>query len=313
MKYFIVSDTHSFTTQLKESLSVAGFQKRNKNHTFVLLGDAFDRGSETLELYEFIMSIPKKRRILIKGNHEELYLNLLNKDYPDNYDYSNHTVDTFCHIAGYNPEMMCVDYWYMAGELDIRSCLHRTWKEIISIVKNHPITKWLQSDEWKNYYEINNLILVHSFIPLKNLDKLPAYNIVNRRFKYFPNWRTEATSNEWSDSRWGCPWDLFQRGYFDKEKEQGKTLVCGHWHTSDFRLHLSADGQCNEHSTRIYYCPGLIAIDCGVRQLRGRYYHPQNVLVVDDDGTLYDAYGLKLVPDAYYCPEVTIETTSESE
>ena len=106
MKYFIVSDIHSFTTSLKIALRKSGFNKRNKNHTLVICGDLFDRGSETLELYKFITSIPKKRRVLIRGNHEDLYLELLKKEQPDWYDFSNGTVSTFNQIAGFDDSFM---------------------------------------------------------------------------------------------------------------------------------------------------------------------------------------------------------------
>ena len=65
-KYFIVSDTHSFYTPLKESLDKVGFDINTPDHIFILCGDLFDRGSESLEIYEFVKSIPKERRILIK-------------------------------------------------------------------------------------------------------------------------------------------------------------------------------------------------------------------------------------------------------
>ena len=61
MKYFVVSDIHSFYVELKRALDKAGFNKRNKDHTLIVCGDVFDRGSETVELYKFLTSIQKKR------------------------------------------------------------------------------------------------------------------------------------------------------------------------------------------------------------------------------------------------------------
>lgn len=99
MKYFAVSDLHSFATELKASLRLAGYNKKNKDHVLIVCGDVFDRGDETLEIYKYLVDIPKKRRILIRGNHELLFLKLLKKSFPDSYDFSNGTVKTFCHIA----------------------------------------------------------------------------------------------------------------------------------------------------------------------------------------------------------------------
>ena len=33
---------------------------------------------------------------------------------------------------------------------------------------------------------------------------------------------------------WGCPWSKAKSGL----NKSGKTIVCGHWHTSDFFNHL---------------------------------------------------------------------------
>ena len=51
---------------------------------------------------------------MIRGNHEQLLLELLYKSYPDGHDFSNHTVDTVCQLAG-------VDHY------DITE--YKTWQE----------------------------------------------------------------------------------------------------------------------------------------------------------------------------------------
>ena len=145
MKYFIVSDIHSFYSELKKALDIAGFNKRNKDHTLIVCGDIFDRGPETVKLYKFLTSIPKKRCILIKGNHELLYEKLLEKKLPESYDFSNHTVDTFCQIAGYDPEILTPEYWCKFDDVP-HERIQQAWQEILTTVKQSPITAWLQSD-----------------------------------------------------------------------------------------------------------------------------------------------------------------------
>ena len=110
-KYFVVSDIHSFASELKYSLRQAGFNKRNKDHTLIVCGDIFDRGDETVEVYKYLKSIPKKRCILIKGNHEQLYKELLTKTFPNRHDFSNGTVRAFCNIAGIEEEKLSKYYW----------------------------------------------------------------------------------------------------------------------------------------------------------------------------------------------------------
>ena len=307
MKYFIVSDIHSFCSELKSALWKAGFNKRNKDHTLIVCGDVFDRGSETVELYKFLTSIPKKRCILIKGNHELLYEELLEKSFPESHDFSNHTVDTFCQIAGYDLEILTPKYWRKFDDVP-HERIRQAWQEILTEVKQSPITAWLQSDRWKYWYEVGNYIFVHSFIPLKNLDHMPAYYIYNRKFGYFKDWRETANNFELEDATWGCPYQQYIDGYFKEEAANGKVLVCGHWVVTDFRQHIN-----NKWSddTSIYKFENIIGLDCGVWKYRDTkaYYHPQNVLVIDDkDFKCYDQYGIEL-KDETSIPR--IETVTE--
>ena len=308
MKYFVVSDIHGDYFELKQALWDAGFRKTNKEHTLIVCGDVFDRFNNPIDVYKFLMSINKNRLILIKGNHEYLYEELLVKEFPDSYDFSNHTVDTFCYIAGYNPEVLTASYWYRLKEEDTYDRIMQTWNEIVDKVINHPITNWIKSDVWKNYYEVDKYIFVHSFIPVTNEDGLPSYYISNRHFSQMINWRTEATDSDWYDATWGCPWKQYINGLFNNEENNGKVLVCGHWHTTDFRENLDCDFS---EDTNIYFSNHLIGLDCGVWHKRGQlgYYHPLNVLVIDGD-TCYDRYGRKLV---YYKaePHHIIETVTE--
>lgn len=300
MKYFIVSDIHSFAKELKEGLKESGFQKTNKNHTLVVLGDLFDRGPESVEVYNFIMSIPKSRRIIIKGNHEELYLKLLNKNFPDSYDFSNGTVKTFCHIANFNPEVLDRHYWFKlelledAAPFTYNNNPYDYWQQIKEIVKSSPITKWIKSKEWKDYCIINNkYICVHSFIPTKLKDELigtvfeyyPRYQLEDKCFTYNSNWQ-EANEHDWSESRWGNPFDSYDIGQFNPEIEKGNVLVHGHWHCSEGHRRY-------EHSMfdnyNIYYGGNIISIDaCTVLSKQ------VNVLVIDEDNKCYDQRGLEL-------------------
>ena len=72
MKYFVVSAPHSYYTILKAALDPKGFSP-NQDHTLVLLGDAFDRGPETIELANFLLSLYGQGLLVyIRGNHEDL-------------------------------------------------------------------------------------------------------------------------------------------------------------------------------------------------------------------------------------------------
>lgn len=289
MKYFVVSDIHNFYTELRRALRRAGFDKRNKEHVLIVCGDIVDRGPDALKVYKFIRSIPKSRRVLIKGNHEYLYLALLKKSYPQGHDFSNGTVDTFCQIAGHylyvdepDEKVTMSDYLetsdYPDYELDEDyQEKHSLWEDIRNAVSESDFTKWLQSDEWRDYYELNKFIFVHSFIPVKN-------------WAYDPDWRN---SKDWEEASWGCPFKQYKQGLFDEEIKKGKVLVCGHWHTGDFYMSLKHIFTYDHSCAPIYYSKNLIGIDGGVTYdyFKDKYNHPQNVLVIDEDFVCYDKFG----------------------
>lgn len=313
-KYFVVSDIHSFYTPLKNSLRLAGYQKKNKDHILIVCGDVFDRGEETLEVYRFLTSIPKKRCILVKGNHESLFMELLKKSAPDDYDFSNGTVKTFCAIAGVDEDVLSSSYYFKNGIGDkYRDRIRLAWRNIVAEVEGSKIYTWLNSDQWKDYHELDEFIFVHSFIPLKASDGLPYYYVNNRRFEYFKDWRTEATDQDWEAARWGCPWKQYKDGYFAEEIKNGKKLVVGHWRCSDFWSRFGGDYDNDD----IFYDGHIVAIDGGVKNVyvNGPYtkpvmVHHQNVFVIDEeDDTLKDQYGYCLVPieSPYTIETVTLD------
>lgn len=210
-KYFITSDTHSFYNELIEELKIKGFNLDNKEHILVLCGDLFDRGSDSLKLYDFIKSLPKDRKILIRGNHEYLFIDLLSKDLPDYYDHTNGTVKTLN---------------------DLTNNKYFNWYDLLLDKKINEIKKWILSDEWIDYFETNNYIFTHAFIPLsisKNSYSKHMYNVDVSFLSYKENWR-ESSPKEFENATWGCPWKLAKAGL----NKTGKIIVCGHWHTADF-------------------------------------------------------------------------------
>lgn len=210
--YFLVSDIHSFADELKSALFKAGFRKTNKNHTLVVLGDLFDRGPKTMQVYEYIKSLPKSRRILIKGNHEELYFTLLTKSFPERNDFHNMTVNTFCDIACMPIDVLNEDTYNYDYSTYFKGS-RAAWETIKHQVKYSKITTFLKSSEWKNFYEIKTktktYICVHSFIPVKPKQEyiaklgICAYTTENPyKLEYDPEWRD---SKAWSSAIWYCP------------------------------------------------------------------------------------------------------------
>ena len=297
MKYYCISDIHSYYKAMDESLKEAGYNKFNTNDCLVILGDIFDRGPETAELLNFIRSIPKENRILIRGNHEYLLKTIVKKFYPESHDWSNGTVRTCIDLylsrhpySKFRKEIKQIaldrvgayGYYIMQSDSQIYNFILRHalslewWNLIAKDIKKSGIIEWIfESVEWVNYFELDKYIFVHSFIPLKNIDGLPSWYINDRSLEYFKDWRKTATEQEWLDATWGCPYKQFDAEYFSQELETDKILVCGHWHAADFHKNY-------EHITArddsAYVGKNLIALDaCTV--LSGFC----NVMTIDED------------------------------
>ncbi len=287
MKYFVASDIHSFFSIFKQALDEAGFDKKNDEHILIILGDLLDRGDETLETIKFIKSIPKKRRILIRGNHEYLFRDMVRRGKYLRHDNSNGTIKSLLNLNK-EESMFTFDY-----------CINT------KVTKDY--IKWIESDDWVNWYELDlpeeKFTFVHAFIPLSNKANLPAYYAEPHNLEYNKDWRTTSTQKEIEDSTWGCPWKLFDAGLFPEDR----TLVCGHWHVGaddvsrSFWAHYSAMNLISEKklteeeiennwsilsrsASRNYIFRGekIIALDACTA-----YSGKVNVMVIDEQGKTY--------------------------
>lgn len=109
MRYFITSDIHSYYSVLKQELEKQGFDK--DRDTLITLGDNFDRGDESWEMYRFLSKLPNV--ILVRGNHEDLLVDMVERGYSLSHDYYNKTVqtvwDVYEHYLGKNENLWSID------------------------------------------------------------------------------------------------------------------------------------------------------------------------------------------------------------
>ena len=215
MKLFCVSDVHSHYSALKKALDEAGFEKDNPTHYFVSCGDALDRGGESEEVLHFLMSL--ERKILIKGNHDLLLEDLCMRGFPYSHDFSNGTVKTVNDVGG-------------AGEgYSFDKCCENTWNRTAAYRAS-----------LVNYFETENYIFVHSWIPTITTGPKKPWQTLNKYYKYKKDWR-DATEFEWEEAMWGNPFYKAQDGM----NKTNKTIVAGHWHCSLGHL-ISSDGELSE-------------------------------------------------------------------
>jgi serine/threonine protein phosphatase 1 len=217
---------------MKTALDDAGFDPNNPDHWLISCGDAFDRGGESKEVLHYLMSL--ERKILIKGNHDLLIEECCMREFPYSYDFQNGTVRTINDIGGtgegYTFDMRC------------QNTLNRTAAYRASLV---------------NYFESENYIFVHSWVPVISIDGLPAYRTYGRKFEFNHEWR-QADQEDWDSVMWGNPFLMAERGL----NQTDKTIVFGHWHTSWPRANYEGKPEFDEGADfSPYFGDGYIAID----------------------------------------------------
>jgi serine/threonine protein phosphatase 1 len=256
MTFFVVSDIHGFFTPFKEALDRADFDANNENHYLISCGDMFDRGPDSEELLKYVMSL--ERKILIRGNHDLLFDDLCYRGFPYSHDKHNGTVRTVQDLGG--------------------SIISRNFENCCEIALNK--TKNYR-DQLVNYFETENYIFVHSWIPTSihfKGDSKPWYQR-GKVCSWLEDWRN-ASDAEWESAMWGNPFLMAQAGL----NKTGKTIVFGHWHCSAGHVLNNIEGIFSEFDENACWEPyenkeqGIIGIDrCTV------HTGEVNVLVLEDD------------------------------
>ena len=241
-----MSDIHGFYDEMKLALDEAGFDPNNKDHWIITCGDHFDRGSKPKEVLQYLKNTP--RTILVKGNHEQLLMDCVDRGYWHSYDWHNGTAQTICDLAPSAPtfDIACrTAYWKVKDLMDIMV----------------------------DYFETKNYIFVHSWVPLISKDSLPAYYTRNRQFEFRDDWR-EASAKEWMDARWGNPFEMAERGLLPD-----KTIVFGHWATEHKWAEVEGRQDFDKNAKfEPYYGDGYIGIDGTTA-----YSKRVNVIVLEDE------------------------------
>ncbi|MCQ2409394.1 MAG: metallophosphoesterase [Clostridia bacterium] len=260
MKYYVIADPHSFYDEMIEALDEKGYFDDSNPHKLIICGDIFDRGRQADKMQEFVSGlIDKDEVILIKGNHEDLALTLAGNfhHYAENglnwsHHYTNGTVDTFSQLTNLHINEMERKPGYCVTKMKNTDY----FKKIIPAMKN--------------FFETEHYIFVHGWIPCTALG---THGYI-RDYIYKEDWR-ELDEEEWKLARWYNGMLAASRGVL----EEGKTIVCGHYHTSWGHAYLEGVGsEFGEDSDfKPYYGTGIIALDgCTA------YSHIVNCIVIED-------------------------------
>lgn len=221
MRYFAVSDVHGFLKPLLKALSEAGYSKSDPGHFLVVCGDVFDRGPDPYGVMAFLKSVPKGRIALVRGNHEDLMLELADRGTPEWYDEDNGTMDTLASLS--NPKgkaweervsgarVRAWEAWEAGKPFDAAAEEERLARRLLSSPRAMEALEWLRSPEWRDFFETKTRVCVHASLPHR------------------PDWREPGP--DWAEARWPCPADEYLEGAYDPVLSEGKGIVCGHWRT----------------------------------------------------------------------------------
>ncbi len=257
MRYYVTSDVHGYFSELKIALTEKGFFSDTSEHKLIICGDLFDRGSEALYLQDFILELMEKNEvILIRGNHEDLLMQLLNswsmQSYKAKHHISNMTVDTVLQLTGSSKSDLLINPEAIGRKL----LLSPTINKIIPFMIN--------------FYETEQYIFVHGWLPSVQI-RISAYQ---KFFKIIDDWRN-ASPSLWDDSRWINGMEAAH----ERALIPGKTIVCGHWNSSFGHSYYEGNGGefDNNPDFSPYYADGIIALDaCTVKS------GFVNCIVIDD-------------------------------
>lgn len=241
IKLFVVSDVHGYYTVLKQALDNAGFDDKNEEHLLICCGDYFDRGTENMKVLKYFELL--KNKVLLRGNHEDMLLEIFESGKLKPHNYLNGTAETIIELFGkyaLDPASSEIDFSGKTRTLD-------------------RITQFIEGTG--DYFETKNYIFTHGWLPTK---------VENDSCIIDPDWRN-ASKERWKKSRWTKWIDM----YLSCNRPGDKTLVCGHvpaFFANKFEKERKAD------DFGAFYGNGVIVADAGTyTSLK------VNVIVIEDE------------------------------
>ncbi len=239
-KLFVVTDIHGHYTLLRRTLDAAGFDNWDDRHLLVCCGDYFDRGTENLMVLKYMERI--RHKVLLRGNHEDMLLEIFRTGRLQPYHYLNGTAETMVEFFG----KYALDG--DTGEIDFSGKTRMLDR----------VTEFIEG--LGTYYETDDYVFTHGWLPT-----LPT----EEGCRIDPNWR-QASPEAWKKARWIRWPDM----YHTCDRLPDKTIVCGH--VPSFRA-AAFDSARPKNSAAPFRGKGMIALDAGTATTGAL-----NVLVLDE-------------------------------
>lgn len=148
-KYFVFGDIHGSYNVFEKDLVSIGFDIKNPDHILLGVGDYFDRGNQSLEIYRFLTSMQRINRVyLVIGNHDAFFLDyLLGKDdglFNIEYNGMWNTITSFVKSKVHQSKA------YFFNE-EYRDLINTNFQNLIPFLEKMP-----------HGYKIGNLIFTHA-------------------------------------------------------------------------------------------------------------------------------------------------------
>lgn len=238
-KIFCVNDIHGHYKELMYQLNKYGYDSNNDNHLLIALGDIFDRGRESLEVYQFLKPLTDAgKAIVIKGNHDPMFITFLEQSGIDSMfnAYKNGMMETIDSFDGRESSfaMWCVINKGLKFEEIDPYKYYGEWADetAASINAEYPeLLNWLNNLPW--YYETANCIFTHGAIDGTCPDWHHPHKDIHGRFM------------DWE----ACAWD--DGSFFNSPiVNTDKTVVIGHYYTGYLRKMHKVD-TCLENDHRV--------------------------------------------------------------
>jgi hypothetical protein len=252
MKILAVSDLHSFLHETKRAVDECGMLE-DDGAVLLVIGDVLDRGPDPIGMTEYLLDLASRGKLIfVRGNHEDLLEEALaaieDHKVVEVLSASNHTIngtaETILKLAG----MTESEALGFPRDLVRRVRESRFYTELLPLAVD--------------YYETDGYIFTHGWIPCF----IEGFGS-ERKYSYDPEWRL-ADRKRWRVARTLNGMELAK---IHGITEEGKTVVCGHFHTS--YGHANFSKICTERGDDAifepYYSDGIIAIDaCTVKSKR---------------------------------------------
>ena len=221
VKIFAVSDIHGHATLLKSALHDAGFLPNDESHLLIVCGDCFDRGTENRAVLKFLHDV--KNKIIIRGNHEDRLMHVLEACRLGPVDYHNGTDVTVKEFLG-EDDVTDDGFLYPDPETvdTIREFIGKTY----------------------DYFETEDYVFVHGYVPL-DTELIPP--------DILEDWR-HAPNSVWPYARFIGWQDVYPLNIGPK----GKTVVCGH-RSTNYATRFDSNRGSDDYSPFVGNC--IMAID----------------------------------------------------